>query len=171
MKIIILGAGQVGVTLTEHLADEQNDVTVVDSVRNQPLRTYRYIDGNGTLLEKFLVFIEIVYFANSADFCWRAVERVSNSTGEHINFVAVGDGDEHIRVLCAGVCQRGWFRGVTFDGPDIQALLQLSKCGVRAIHHRDIVLFVGEVFGERAANLPSSQNNDLHDVRGSLNNE
>ena len=31
MTIIILGAGQVGGTLTEHLADEQNDVTVVDS--------------------------------------------------------------------------------------------------------------------------------------------
>ena len=31
MKIIILGAGQVGSSLTEHLADEQNDVTVVDS--------------------------------------------------------------------------------------------------------------------------------------------
>jgi trk system potassium uptake protein TrkA len=31
VKIIILGAGQVGGTLTEHLADEQNDVTVVDS--------------------------------------------------------------------------------------------------------------------------------------------
>ena len=31
MKIIILGAGQVGGSLTEHLADEQNDVTVVDS--------------------------------------------------------------------------------------------------------------------------------------------
>ena len=31
MKIIILGAGQVGGTLTEHLADEQNDVTVVDN--------------------------------------------------------------------------------------------------------------------------------------------
>ncbi len=31
MKIIILGAGQVGGTLAEHLAIEQNDVTVVDS--------------------------------------------------------------------------------------------------------------------------------------------
>ena len=27
MKIIILGAGQVGGTLAEHLADEQNDIT------------------------------------------------------------------------------------------------------------------------------------------------
>lgn len=31
MKIIILGAGQVGGALAEHLADEQNDITVVDS--------------------------------------------------------------------------------------------------------------------------------------------
>ena len=30
MKIIILGAGQVGGTLAEHLADEQNDITLVD---------------------------------------------------------------------------------------------------------------------------------------------
>ena len=34
MKIIILGAGQVGGTLAEHLADEQNDITVVDSQAN-----------------------------------------------------------------------------------------------------------------------------------------
>ena len=31
MKIIILGAGQVGGTLAEQLADEQNEITVVDS--------------------------------------------------------------------------------------------------------------------------------------------
>lgn len=30
MKIIILGAGQVGASLAEHLADEKNDITVVD---------------------------------------------------------------------------------------------------------------------------------------------
>ena len=31
MKIIILGAGQVGGTLAENLASEENDITVVDS--------------------------------------------------------------------------------------------------------------------------------------------
>ena len=31
MKIIILGAGQVGGTLAENLANEQNDITVVDT--------------------------------------------------------------------------------------------------------------------------------------------
>ena len=38
MKIIILGAGQVGGTLAEHLAIEQNDVTVVDT-NAEKLRT------------------------------------------------------------------------------------------------------------------------------------
>ena len=31
MKIIILGAGQVGGTLAEHLSGEANDITVVDT--------------------------------------------------------------------------------------------------------------------------------------------
>ncbi|MGP1932286.1 MAG: NAD-binding protein, partial [Arsenophonus sp. ET-DL12-MAG3] len=31
MKIIILGAGQVGGTLAENLVDEKNDITVVDT--------------------------------------------------------------------------------------------------------------------------------------------
>ena len=31
MKIIILGAGQVGGTLAENLASEENDITVVDT--------------------------------------------------------------------------------------------------------------------------------------------
>lgn len=35
MKIIILGAGQVGGTLAEHLANEANDITVVDLDRNR----------------------------------------------------------------------------------------------------------------------------------------
>ena len=37
MKIIILGAGQVGASLAEHLANEQNDITVVD-IDNDRLR-------------------------------------------------------------------------------------------------------------------------------------
>jgi Trk K+ transport system NAD-binding subunit len=36
MKIIILGAGQVGGSLAEHLASEANDITVVDQDRPGP---------------------------------------------------------------------------------------------------------------------------------------
>ena len=40
MKIIILGAGQVGASIAEHLAREKNDITVVDS-SNERLRELR----------------------------------------------------------------------------------------------------------------------------------
>ena len=52
VKIIILGAGQVGGTLAEHLADEQNDITVVDEhaatlKRLQERLDIRTVLGNG----------------------------------------------------------------------------------------------------------------------------
>ena len=52
MKIIILGAGQVGGTLAEHLADEQNDITVVDEQTSTLKRLAERLDvrtvlGNG----------------------------------------------------------------------------------------------------------------------------
>ena len=52
VKIIILGAGQVGGTLAEHLADEQNDITVVDEQTSTLKRLAERLDvrtvlGNG----------------------------------------------------------------------------------------------------------------------------
>ena len=52
MKIIILGAGQVGGTLAEHLADEKNDITVVDEQTSTLKRLAERLDvrtvlGNG----------------------------------------------------------------------------------------------------------------------------
>ena len=56
MKIIILGAGQVGATLAENLGSEANDITIVDTDRFR-LRTLqdrldiRTIHGNGSYPE------------------------------------------------------------------------------------------------------------------------
>jgi trk system potassium uptake protein TrkA len=52
VKIIILGAGQVGGTLAEHLADEKNDITVVDEQTSTLKRLAERLDvrtvlGNG----------------------------------------------------------------------------------------------------------------------------
>lgn len=44
MKIIILGAGQVGGTLAEHLAREENDITVVDTNANKLRELHTKLD-------------------------------------------------------------------------------------------------------------------------------
>ncbi len=52
MKIIILGAGQLGTTLAEHLAAEHNDITMID-IDEEKLRALQErmdiltITGNG----------------------------------------------------------------------------------------------------------------------------
>jgi len=43
MKILILGAGQVGGTLAENLANEANDITVIDTWTSGPSRARRPI--------------------------------------------------------------------------------------------------------------------------------
>ena len=48
MKIIILGAGQVGGTLAEHLANERNDITIVDTDAER-LRTLKARQDIGTV--------------------------------------------------------------------------------------------------------------------------
>ena len=54
MKIIILGAGQVGATLAENLASESNDITVVDTDRirlralHKTVLDIRTIHGNAS---------------------------------------------------------------------------------------------------------------------------
>ncbi|XNM45582.1 NAD-binding protein [Escherichia coli] len=54
MKIIILGAGQVGGTLAENLVGENNDITVVDT-NGERLRTLqdkfdlRVVQGHGLI--------------------------------------------------------------------------------------------------------------------------
>ena len=54
MKIIIIGAGQVGATLAEHLAFEHNDITVIDTDSARLLELSERIDirsicGSGSL--------------------------------------------------------------------------------------------------------------------------
>src|SRR5690606_15365487 len=44
MKIIILGAGQVGATLAEHLANENNDITIIDKDPDKLLALQERLD-------------------------------------------------------------------------------------------------------------------------------
>ncbi len=52
MRIVILGAGQVGASVAESLASENNDITVVDSDQErlaQPAGSPRFADGQSAM--------------------------------------------------------------------------------------------------------------------------
>ena len=72
MKIIILGAGQVGATLAENLASEANDITIVDidkgvKPRDEVSCEIKYKDGTSKTI-KVLCRIdtqnEVEYYKN-----------------------------------------------------------------------------------------------------------
>ena len=47
MKIIICGAGQVGETIASHLAEEDNDVTIIDQNQERLRRVLDHSDVSG----------------------------------------------------------------------------------------------------------------------------
>jgi hypothetical protein len=90
---------------------------------------------------------------------------------EEIGFVALGDGDDHVRLGTAGTAQRGRMRGVAADDADIEALLQLVQRHTVAVDDGDVVGLDGEVLGQCRADLPGPEDHDFHvrpTLRGSL---
>jgi hypothetical protein len=74
--------------------------------------------------------------------------------------------NQHVGVFRAGFEQDVGVGGASGDGADVQAILQRAQLVTVRVHHGDVVLFVGQVFRERAADLASSENDDLHGAGG-----
>ena len=49
------------------------------------------------------------------------------------------------------------------DRLDVQTILQVLEAGPVLVHQRDVEGLVGEVFGEGAAGLTGTEDEDLHD--------
>ena len=49
MKIVICGAGLVGTSIASHLAEEQNDVTVIDASAEKIQRLTEQVDVHGVV--------------------------------------------------------------------------------------------------------------------------
>ena len=82
---------------------------------------------------------------------------------DHVDFVAVGERDEHVGVARAGGFEHAGLRGVADDGADVDAVLQVAQQLVVDVDDGDFVrLLAGEVIGRRAADLAGAENDDLH---------
>ncbi len=48
---------------------------------------------------------------------------IGDLTGNHIDFVTIGDGDQHIRIVRTGLFQDRWKRGLAMNRANIQFFL------------------------------------------------
>ena len=85
--------------------------------------------------------------------------------GHHINFVGIGDGDDHIGVFCAGFKKNVGVRGLPCHGANINLVLQGAELITVGIDHHDIVLFICHVLSKCAAYLTCTENNNFHGLR------
>jgi hypothetical protein len=80
----------------------------------------------------------------------------------HVNFIAIRYGDKHISIFSTGIVKRIGVRCAADHCTDVQAIRQSAQLITVGIYDGDIVLFVGQVFSEGAANLPCPENDNLH---------
>ena len=82
--------------------------------------------------------------------------------GDHVDLVGAGHRDQHVGIFAAGLTQNvGVGRG-TDHRPDVETVLQFAQPLLVDIHDRDVVLFIGQMFGQRTADLTGTQNNNFH---------
>ncbi|MNT30347.1 hypothetical protein D3C72_1661370 [compost metagenome] len=58
---------------------------------------------------------------------------------------------------------------MSLNNAQIEFILQLAKAISIDVNDGDIVILTHEVFGQRSADLPSTQNDNLHRLRPVLN--
>jgi hypothetical protein len=86
----------------------------------------------------------------------RGIEQgVGDLTGDHVDFVVVGQRDQHVGVGCTRLFQHAGMRGVTADGAEIQPILQGLQAFSVSIDHGHIVGFARQDMRDRTPTCPA----------------
>ena len=130
-------------------------------IRDQLLRADAHINGQ-CLGAKEFVFDQVLIGANTRDLGRGMEQRVGNLAGHHIEFVGLGDRDNHVGIIGTGAAQYIRVGGVATHGADIEVFLQVAKQYGVGIDYSDIVGLTGKVLCQRCPHLSGTQNDDLH---------
>ena len=124
--------------------------------------------GRGAVLRRYeeLGAAREVRGADARDPGRRAKQRPRDLAGDHVDFVAVGQRDQHVGARGAGLLERARARGIAADGADVEAVLQVAQHVVVDVDDGDVVGFLaGEVIGRGPADLAGAEDDDLHGWR------
>lgn len=122
------------------------------------------VDWHRFRQEQFLRLADVFRRADTGDTVRGIKQRVGDLAGDHVGFVGVGDGDQHVGVFCAGFAQHPRVGTMPLNHPQIEFILQLTQAAGIGIDDGDIVVFTHQVFRQRPANLTGTKNNYFHRV-------
>jgi hypothetical protein len=126
--------------------------------------TDQHVHRNRFVLEQLLFAGQVRGFAHPGDFGRGVEQGVGDLAGDHVGFVAVGHGDQHVGVIGPGLAQHGRKRTAALDGADIQPIAEVAQAFAIGVDHGDVVGLAGQMFRQRTADLPRTEDDDFHPV-------
>jgi hypothetical protein len=81
-------------------------------------------------------------------------QRVGHLAGGHVGLIAIGDGEDHVRVLATRLAQDFREGAVSDYGAQIQPVLQLLQTAGVGIDDGDVIAFGYKILGNRCAAWP-----------------
>ncbi|MNF82122.1 hypothetical protein D3C84_644200 [compost metagenome] len=127
-------------------------------------RADQHVHRNRFVLEQLLFAGQVRGFAHPGDLGRRVEQGVGDLAGDHVGFIAAGHGDQHVCVVGTGLTQHGRERTSTLNRADVQPVTKVSQAFAIGVDHGDVVRFARQVFGQRTADLPCSEDDDFHPV-------
>src|SRR5690554_1478268 len=135
----------------------------LDMLGNQLLGADQNINRNALVTAEYgVIFLQIIMFTHSRNLGRDIEQSACDLTGNHVDLIAVGHGDQHVGILGAGLIQNRRVGCFPFHGPDIKSILQLTQAGAVGIDHGNVIGFIGKMLGQRATNLTGTEDDDLH---------
>jgi hypothetical protein len=105
----------------------------------------------------------IVAGADARDLGRRAKQRPGDLAGNHVDFVAVRERDDHVGAGTARGLEHGRVRSVAGHRADIEPVLQVAQDLIAGIDDRHVVdLLAGKLLRGRAADLAGAEDDDFH---------
>ncbi|MCY1438058.1 hypothetical protein D9M71_542420 [compost metagenome] len=136
----------------------------LDVVGDHLFRADQHVHRNRFILEQLLFAGQVRGLTNPGDLGRGVEQGMGDLAGDHVGFVAVGHGDQHVGVVGAGLTQHGRKRTAALHRADVQAVAKVAQAFAIGVDHGDVVGFAGQVFRQRTADLPCAEDDDFHPV-------
>ncbi len=104
----------------------------------------------------------IVRRAQPGDLGGDVEKGLGGAAGAEVGLIALGDGDEQVRVLGPGLLEHRGQGGVAHHHPQVQAVRQPRQARDIGIDDGDLVGLGDQALGHRGADLTGAQDDDLH---------
>ncbi len=129
----------------QHLRGARVENQLFDVLADKLFRADPHVDRYG-VLGKQVPGVHVLCRTDAGDLGRRMEQGIGDLARHHVGLIGVGQGDDDIGIVGARALEHFGMCGVSDNGPDVEAVLQVAQDLRAHVHDGDFVsLFTGEV--------------------------